>query len=208
MATRGLLIFVCLPFAAVAACAAGEQFGDGAAAAGGPDAIECAANDDCWDGDPATEDVCTPAGQCAYLTNVKSDAAKDPEENGTACQAVAGIAADAEIDAEVPDVVVEAVHTAPVELALVYRVDVAAPSRLEVAPAGGPLEGVMFVLLTDCTNACKNRVAWGPELCSPVLAAGTYYLAIFSERARRFTFAATFLEPEESCDGLDVDLDC
>jgi hypothetical protein len=113
-----------------------------------------------------------------------------------------------EIDVALDEVVVEAVFTVPVEYGVLYQVVLDEPARLEVALEDPDLEGVMFVLLRDCTNACKNRIASGGEICSPVLEAGDYFLAVFSEQARCFSFAADLLLPEESCDGLDVTFDC
>jgi hypothetical protein len=189
-----------------AGCAAGEQFGDDPDRGGSLTSAECHENGDCWDGDPATEDICAPDGKCAFLTNVKSDPEKDPEEVGPGCQAVGVIDGYTEIDVSIEQLVAEAVHTVPVEYGVLYQVSLDAPARLEVVPDNPDLEGVMFVLLSACANACKNRIAWGSEICSPVLEAGDYLLAVFSERARSFAFTADLLLPEESCDGLDVGL--
>ena len=191
-----------------AGCATGEQFGDdpdqGSAAA----VVECDENGDCWDGDPATEDICIPTGRCAFLTNVKSDPENDAEESTPACQVVSVIDEYTEIDAELEQTVFEAVHTVPVEYGALYEISLSVPARIEIELIDDDLEGVMFVLLSECTNACKNRIAWGSEICSPALAAGEYVLAVFSEREPRFSFSADLLPPEESCDGLDVAIDC
>jgi hypothetical protein len=113
-----------------------------------------------------------------------------------------------EIDVVIDDLVVEAVFTVPVEYGVLYQVTLDEAARIEVALEDPDLEGVMFVLLSDCTNACKNRIASGGEICSPVLEAGDYFLAVFSERAKCFSFTVDLLLPEESCDGLDVMFDC
>jgi len=139
---------------------------------------------------------------------VKSDPEKDAEEPGPACQTVGEIDGHAEIEVEILETIVDAVHTVPVEYAVLYRVVVAAPARLDVALDDPELDGVVFVLLRECTNACKNRIAWGEEICSPALEPGEYVLAVYSERAKRFSFTADLLSPEESCDGLDVAIDC
>jgi hypothetical protein len=190
-----------------AGCAAGEPFGDGSGPGVGTSAIECDENADCWDGDPATEDVCTQDGRCAFLTNVKSDPEKDSEESIPSCQFASVIDGYAELHAELEQPVAEAVHTIPVEYGELFRVSVDAPTRLEVV-LDKELEGVLFVLLDECTNACKNRIVWGNEICSPVLEVGEYVLVVFSERELEFYFTAELLPPEESCGGLDVTVDC
>lgn len=198
-----------LALAVLAGCASGERFGDAAAgAAGEGTAAGCAADADCWDGDPATTDTCSPDGHCAFLSSVKPDAEKDSDDIENECHAVAEISGDGEISAEVEQLVPEASHTIPVEYAALYRISVAAESRLEVLLEDAAVEGVMFVLLEDCANACANRIAWGRELCSPVLAPGSYYLAVFSVRYTGFGFTADFLEPGDSCNGLDAVPEC
>jgi len=139
---------------------------------------------------------------------VKSDPEKDADEPGFSCQSVDVIDKYAEIEVVIGHLVVEAVHTVPIEYGVLYQVAVDAPARLEISLEDPELEGVMFVLLRDCANACKNRIAWGSEICSPVLEPGEYVLAVFSERATSFSFTADLLPPEESCDGLDVTFDC
>jgi hypothetical protein len=197
----GLALVLC------ASCASGERFGD--AAGGGAGAgVECFESSDCWDGDPATEDACTPQGECVFLANVKADAEKDAEEIENDCHAIAEVIGDSAIDAEMGMLTPEAVHSAPTEYATLYKITVSARSRLEVMLEDAGAERVMFVLLTDCTNACKNRIAWGRELCSPVLDPGGYFLAVYSERMYEFGFTADFLSPEDSCNGLDVAVDC
>jgi len=191
-----------------AGCASGEQFGNDPDQGGALAPAECDENGDCWDGNPATEDICAPDGKCAFLSNVKSDPEKDADEPGFACQAVGVIDDYSEIEVVIDHVVVEAVHTVPVEYGVLYQIAVDAPARLEIALVDPWLEGVMFVLLRECANACKNRIAWGSEICSPVLEPGDYVLAVFSERASRFSFTADLLPPEESCDGLDAAIDC
>ena len=191
-----------------AGCATGEQFGgdpdQGSAAA----IVECAENGDCWDGDPATEDICTADGRCAFLTNVKPDPEKDAEEASPTCQVVAVIDEPTEIAADVENTVVEAVHTVPLEYGALYEISLDAPARVEVELVDYDLDGVIFVLLSECTNACKNRIAWGSEICSPTVEAGKYILAVFSEREQKFSFMVDLLPPEESCNGLDVPIDC
>jgi hypothetical protein len=191
-----------------AGCATGEQFGGNPDQGSGAAVVECAENGDCWDGDPATEDICTADGRCAFLTNVKSDPEKDAEESAPSCQVVAVVDDYAEIDADLENTVVEAVHTVPVEYGVLYEISLDAAARVEVEPVEDDLEGVMFVLLTECTNACKNRIAWGSEICSPVVEAGEYILVVFSERELKFSFTVDLLPPEESCNGLDVTVDC
>jgi hypothetical protein len=139
---------------------------------------------------------------------VKSVPEKDPDETEPACQPVDVIDEYYEIDITIDELVVEAVFTVPVEYGVLYQVTLDEPARLEVALEDPNLEGVMFVLLSDCANACKNRIASGSEICSPILDAGDYFLAVFSERARCFSFTADLLLPEVSCDGLDVLPDC
>ena len=139
---------------------------------------------------------------------MKSDPEKDNGEPGSECAVVGEIAGHAEVDVEIDETVVEAVHTVPVEYAALYRVTLGEPARLEVALADADVDGVVFVLLRECTNACKNRISWGEEICSPALAAGEYILAVYSERVRSFSFVADLLSPEESCDGLDFVVDC
>jgi hypothetical protein len=197
-----------LALAALAGCASGERFGDAAAKGAGGGGADCVESADCWDGDPATEDTCTPDGECAFLSSVKPDAEKDSDDIGNECHAVAEISGDAEIDAEVAHLVSEVAHTIPVEFGTLYRIAVAAPGRLEVVLQDAGVENVMFVLLEDCANACANRIAWGRELCSPVLAPGSYFLAVFSGRVYEVDFFAEFLEPADSCNGLDAVPEC
>lgn len=204
---RHRTMLAALALAGVAGCASGERFGDPAAAGGGAGG-GCQEDADCWDGDPATEDTCTAGGDCAFLSNVKPDAEKDLDDIDNECHAVSEIPGDAEIDAAVERLSPEVGHTVPVEYASLYRVSVAAPARLEVALVDDGVEGVMFVLLEDCANACANRIAWGRELCSPVLEPGGYYLAVFSGRVTEFGFTADFLEPSASCNGLDAVPEC
>lgn len=139
---------------------------------------------------------------------MKSEPEAGADEPGSACQPVDVIDEYSNIDVVIDEVVIEAVFTVPVEYGVLYQVTLDEPARLEAAVDDPALEGVMFVLLSDCANACKNRIASGGEICSPVLEAGEYFLAVFSERARCFSFTADLLLPEESCDGLDVISDC
>jgi hypothetical protein len=139
---------------------------------------------------------------------VKADPEKDPEEGGQGCQVAGVIDGYAEVDVLMEQLVAEAVHTVPVEYAELYQIAVDAPARLEVVLDNAQTDGVLFVLLRDCANACKNRVAWGAEICSPVLEAGDYLLAVFSERAPAFSFTADLVAPDASCDGLDLAIDC
>jgi hypothetical protein len=139
---------------------------------------------------------------------VKSDAEKDVEESTPTCQLVEVIDEHAEIDAQLEETVLEAVHTVPVEYGALYEVSLDAPARVEVELGDADLDGVIFVLLRECANACKNRIAWGSEICSPALEAGDYILAVFTERVLKFSFMVDLIPPEESCDGLDVGIDC
>jgi len=191
-----------------AGCATGEQFGDDPDQGNAAAVVECSDNSDCWDGVPATQDICTPTGRCAFLTNVKSDPETDAEESAPACQVVSVIDEYAEIDAQLEQAVIEAVHTVPVEYGALYEISLDGPARIEIELVDDDLEGVMFVLLKECTNACKNRIAWGSEVCSPALEPGDYVLAVFSERTLKFSFTVDLLPPEESCNGLDVAIDC
>ena len=202
--SRTLLIGLAL--ALCAGCASGERFGDAAALGAG--AAACDEDADCWDGDPATEDTCTAQGDCVFLANVKADAEKDVDEIENDCHAVAEMSTDAAVEVELERLVPEAVHTAPLEYGTLYKISVTAESRLEVVLEDDATENVMFVLLDDCANACKNRIAWGRELCSPVLEPGSYFLAVFSEREYEFGFTADFLDPDASCNGLDAPIDC
>jgi len=188
-------------------CASGGRFGDFAAEGAG-ETPECIENSDCWDGEPSTEDTCSSSGECVFLSSVKPDAEKDNEEIDNDCHAISEVSGDAEIDVEVQHIVVEAVHTVPLEYGNLYRISVTAQSRLEVLLQDDALEGVMFVLLDGCANACRTRIAFGAELCTEVLEPGTYILAVFSSRAAKFTFTADFLEPSDSCNGLDTHIDC
>jgi hypothetical protein len=139
---------------------------------------------------------------------VKSDPEKDAEESTPTCQLMGTIDEYVQVDAQLEEKVFEAVHTVPVEHGALYEVSLDAPARVEVELVDSDLDGVIFVLLTECVNACKNRIAWGSEICSPSLEAGDYILAVFSERVLQFSFTVDLLPPEESCDGLDVELDC
>jgi hypothetical protein len=139
---------------------------------------------------------------------VKPDPEKDNQEAASACQFVSTIDEYAEVAAALEQTVVEAVCTIPLEYGTLYKLSLAAPARVEVLLEDADLDGVMFVLLSECPNASVNRIAWGHEICSPAIAAGDYVLAVFSERYLEFSFSVDLLPPEESCDGLDVVVDC
>jgi hypothetical protein len=162
----------------------------------------CQSNLQCWDNNPATEDICSADGTCLYFPIVQPDPV--PPNPGDC----SGLLENAIDETGIYEILINnnkgpTDHTAPLSRGTVVRVDVREPTRIRsiLSTPENPndtADDFVQVLLSDCANAASNRISWGPNLYSPALAVGTYYLAIFGQGYRDVSLDVHFLIPS-SC---------
>jgi len=188
----------------LAGCATAERFGEDR---DDPDApplpqAECEEDDDCWDGDPATEDLCGDDGLCEFLP-VEEDPDTDTGGGDDECDVALGFDEEGTFELFLDSHMAEVSHTAPLSMGKLAKIHLRDPSRIWIDARRDGREDVMMVLLRDCANAAVNRIAWGERIYTEELPAGDYYLAVFSEMSGVVAMEARFLVPTY-CDGAQA----